>query len=160
LICIFAWKPIRIEGIEPINDTCCGLVPESLKTWACQDVPAVAIIHEAKIGIAFQAVARNPLCDRLKLAGDSVLLLLLVPGHPAIEPDTKVVLGHGCSSSSGLKLETPDGGRTVAAESTSWSLQRLRDNRDQRLICKRDQLILKTSELEMAGDGGRECGLP
>jgi hypothetical protein len=78
------------------------LVPESFEARAGQDVPTVAVVHEAQLGRAFQAVTRDALHDRLELAGDGVLLLLLFPGNASIEPHTEIVIGHGWSSSPGF----------------------------------------------------------
>jgi len=57
-------------------------------------------------------------------------------------------------------LETLDRGRPVVTASRSRPFQVAGDDRDQGLVCKCDQLILKPCELETAGDGRAECGLP
>ena len=63
---------------------------------------ADAVVHEAQFGVAFQGVARDPLHDRLKLAGDRVLLGLLFSGDPGVDRHAEIVIGHGWSSSPGL----------------------------------------------------------
>src|SRR5262249_44773240 len=77
LIGILARKTVRIEHVEAVDGPGGGLIPEPLEARAGQDTPAVAVIHEAQLGVAFDGVAGDPLRDGLKLAGDGVLLGLL-----------------------------------------------------------------------------------
>src|SRR5208283_4227201 len=71
-----------IEDVEAIDDTSGGLVPKSFEAWADQDIPAVAIVHEAQFGRAFQGVAGDALRDRLELAGGSCRPWPVVPRRP------------------------------------------------------------------------------
>jgi hypothetical protein len=158
LIGIFAGETIGVENVAAIDGTGRGLVPESFQSRAGQEEAAVALVHEPQFGIAFRAVTGHPLQERLPRAGDGVLLLLLVPGYPGRERHTKMVGGHGWSSSPGLGSETLDRGRLVAVGSRSRPLQGARDDRDQGLICKHDQGMLKPSELETACDERARSG--
>src|SRR5262249_29670481 len=99
LIGIFARKPIGIENVEAVNGPGSGLIPESFQARTGQGISAVAVVHEAQFGLAFHGVIGHALRERLQLAGDGVLLLLLVAGNPGIDPHSKIVIGHGWSSS-------------------------------------------------------------
>ncbi len=45
---------VRIEDVEAIEDAGGGLVAKSLEARADQGIPAVAVVHEARLGLAFQ----------------------------------------------------------------------------------------------------------
>jgi hypothetical protein len=100
-ISLFAREPIRVEDVEAVEASGGGLVPESFEVRTDQGVPAVAVIDEAELGVAGLAVIRDPLQEHFELAGDRILLGLLVPRDPGIESHTKPVIGHGWSSSLG-----------------------------------------------------------
>src|SRR5262249_59319754 len=102
------------------------------------------------------------LVDRLELAVDRVLLGLLLPGNTRVDRHPEVVIGHGWSSSLGLGSKTREGrrGRLAVTAWRSRPPQGTGNDRDQGLICTRDQLVLKPGELEVAGDGGGGGGPP
>ena len=141
MICIFAREPIRIEHVEAVDGPGGGLVPEPLESRSGQDVAAAAVVHEVQFGLAFRAISGDPLRECLKLAGDRVLLLLLFPRNPGIERRAEIVLDHGSSNSPGPGLEGLDGGRVIAAGSRP--IEGPGNDRDQRLVCTCDQLILE-----------------
>ncbi len=157
LIGILARESIRVEHVEAVDDPGGGLVPEPLQARAHQDTPAVAVVDEAQLGVAFQAVALDAPDHRLQLTVDRVLLGLLFPGDAGIERHAEVVVGHGWSSSPGLRSEIPGRrrDRPVAPPSRRRG-QRPGDDRDQHLVCTRDQIILEAREREVAGDAGAE----
>ena len=121
------------------------MVPKSFEAGAYQDTPTVAIVHEAQLGIAFQAVTGDALRHRLQLAVDRVLLGLLFPRDTGIERHTEIIIGHGWSSSLGLRSEIPGRHRDrLVVRASQWRpLQGPGDERDQLLICTCDQLILE-----------------
>ena len=102
LICIFARKSIWIEDVEAVNGTGGGLIPESFEARADKYAAADPVVDEAQFGVAFQGIVGDSLHDRLKLTGDRVLLGLLFSGNPRVDRHTKIVIGHGWSSSAGL----------------------------------------------------------
>ena len=70
------------RGVEAVDGASGGLVPKSFEAWADQGIPAVAIVHEAQFGRAFQAVA-----------GDALLIasswLAIVPSLDCWSPETR-----------------------------------------------------------------------
>src|SRR5262249_38673708 len=127
------------------------LVAEPLESRPGQDVAAAAVVHEVLFGLASRAIGGDPPLQCLELAGDRVLLLLLFPPDPGIERHAEMVLDHGWSNSPGPGSEGWDGGRVITAGSRP--IQGPGDDRDQRLVCTRDELILEASESEVASDG-------
>src|SRR5262249_7004947 len=95
-----------------------GLVPEPLEPRPGQDGSAVAVVHEAQLGVADQGVIHDPPGDRLELAVDRVLLGLLLPGDTGVDRHPEVVVGHGWSGSPGPGSETPEGRRRRLVVST------------------------------------------
>jgi hypothetical protein len=162
LIGIFARESVGVEHVDPVDGPGGSLVPEPLEAWAGQDGSAVAIVHEAQLGVALQGVACDPLADRLELTVNRVLLGLLFPGDAGIDRHSEMTIGHGWSSSPGLRLQTLGRRRVrhVVRAPQSRPSRVAGDDRDQGLVCQRDELILKPSELEMARDGRGGGGPP
>ena len=122
-------------------------------------LPLYAVVDEAQFGVAFQGVARDALRRLPRVGWRSYPPWPVVrrrPGHRSPRGDCD------CSMAGQAPLafvrdpeSLPPAGRVVIG-SRSRPFQRTGHDRDQDLICNCDRLILRPSELEMAGDGRAE----
>ena len=156
LIGILAGEPIRVEDVEAVDGAGGGLVAEPLQPRPGQQGPADAVVDEPQLRVAVQAVVADAPLERLELAGDRVLLGLLLGGDPGVDRHAEMRVRHGGSSSLGRGLGRPGPRQGLAkvAAPTTGPLKGAGDDGDEGFVGGGNRPVLEPCEFVAPDDEG------